>query len=473
MNIKAILNSQFGYTEFRGSQVQVIEAVLKNQSVLAVMPTGQGKSLCFQLPSVILPGLTLVISPLIALMKDQVDQARGHGLKAAFINSSQKGDERERVLEKVASGELKLLYVTPERFRKKEFLEVMGRLKISLFVVDEAHCISEWGHDFRPDFTRLGDYRETLGRPVTLAVTATATQSVQHDILKQLRLPDDTTVINDNIDRPNLSISCIDLHGIEGKIRAFVGLHHQIPGAKIVYFSLITSLESFSRELRKLNLPHWVYHGQLPPPLRKRNQSEFLSEEHGLMLATPAFGLGINKPNVRAVIHAEIPGSIEAFYQEIGRAGRDGAPAQGVLLYDEDDATIQMDFLKWANPEPEFIRSVYHLLANNSARVKAEGLDFMRQQLHFYHSRDYRLETALNLLERNGNIQGDSPENWVVIEPPQGEWMDPVYYDKRLKGQQKKLLQMIQLTRAENIKTEILKYFAADETLAPGIGDHS
>ncbi|MBY0315591.1 MAG: RecQ family ATP-dependent DNA helicase [Bdellovibrionales bacterium] len=472
MNIKAILNSQFGYDEFRGSQAQVIESVLKNQSVLAVMPTGQGKSLCFQLPSVILPGLTLVISPLIALMKDQVDQARDHGLKAAFINSSQKGDERDRVLQKVASGDITLLYVTPERFRKKDFLDVLAGLKVSLFVVDEAHCISEWGHDFRPDFTRLGDYREQLGNPVTLAVTATATQSVQKDILQQLRLPAETVVVNDDIDRPNLSISCLDLHGIESKIRAFIGLHHQYPGSKIVYFSLITSLENFSRELRKLNIPHRVYHGQLPPPVRKRHQQEFLSDAQGIMLATPAFGLGINKPDVRAVIHGEIPGSIEAFYQEVGRAGRDGQPAQGILLYDEDDVTIQMDFLKWANPEPEFVRSVYHLLANNPERVKAEGLDFMRQQLHFYHSRDYRLETALNLLERNGNILGGRPndgamEDWTVIEPPQGEWMDVEYHDKRLKGQQRKLLQMVQLTRAEDMKSDILKYFAKDDLLSP------
>jgi ATP-dependent DNA helicase RecQ len=339
-------------------------------------------------------------------------------------------------------------------------------VEVSLFVVDEAHCISEWGHDFRPDFTRLGDYRKALGEPVTLALTATATPSVQADILKQLHLPSETLQIVDDIDRPQLEISCLDVHGLDAKVRAFVALHHLYVGAKIVYFSLVTSLEAFSRELKKLNLQHSVYHGQLPTSLRKRVQSDFLKDEAAVMLATPAFGLGVHKSDVRAVIHAEVPGSIEAFYQEVGRAGRDGQLAHGILLYDEDDVAIQMDFLKWANPDPGFIHSVYNLIANNPDRVKAEGLEYLRGQLLFYHSRDYRLETAINILERNGCLRMEGEEMWIALESPSGDFMDEDLFAKRLKGQQKKLLQMVQLTKSPDMKLRILEYFKNDDSLS-------
>lgn len=460
-NIQQILKSQFGLESFRGAQQTVIEGLLHGESALVLMPTGSGKSLCYQLPSVVFKGLTLVVSPLIALMKDQVDQARRVGLKAAFINSSQSRESKQQVLKQVAAGQITLLYLTPERFRKAELWEAIKDRPLSLFVIDEAHCISEWGHDFRPDYSRLGEIREKLGNPLTLALTATATPEVKLDILEQLHLNSGSSKLYDSgVERANLELKVIEVYGLAQKVQGFVGLHHAHPGSQIVYFSLISSLEEFSKELSRLNIPHYVYHGQLYDKERRRQQEQFLTDPKGLMLATPAFGLGINKADIRMVIHGEVPGSIEAYFQEVGRAGRDGLPAFGYLLYDADDVSVQMDFIKWSSPEPEFIYRVYQLIANNSDAVKAGGLDYLRGQLLFYHKRDFRLETALNILERYGFIEGQNQREWKAIETPSGELMDVELHAKRIKQQQKKLLQLIELTRSENIQGEINKYFS-------------
>ena len=459
MNIQEILESRWGYKSFRGEQQKIIEQILQKQSVLAVQPTGFGKSLCFQLPSIVFKGLTLVVSPLIALMKDQVDDALQKNLKVAAIHSGMSRDEREKVLKKLARCELQLLYVTPERFRKDDFWEALAKNQIELFVIDEAHCISEWGHDFRPDYSRLGDIRKKLGDPCTLALTATATKEVQKDIVGQLQI-EAGHVFDDGAIRENLSLQTIEVYGHDEKVRAFIGIHHQNPGAKIIYFALISTLERFSRDLQKLSIAHSVYHGQLPDNLRRRSQEGYINDPIGLILATPAFGLGINKSDIRVVVHAEVPASIEAYYQEVGRAGRDGLPAHGYLLYDEDDVAIQMDFLKWSSPEPEFIFRVYSLLEYNMDKVRAGGLDYMRGQLLFYHQRDFRLETALNQLERFSFIEGKDAKTWKCLEYPNGELVDEQLHKKRLVQQQKKLLQLIELTKVGDPNIAIKEYFS-------------
>ncbi len=459
MNIQEILESRWGYKSFRGEQQKIIEQILQKQSVLAVQPTGFGKSLCFQIPSIVFKGLTLVVSPLIALMKDQVDDALQKNLKVAAIHSGMSREDREKVLKKLAQGAFNLLYVTPERFRKEDFWAALLQNQIDLFVVDEAHCISEWGHDFRPDFSRLGDIRKKLGEPCTLALTATATREVQADIVQQLDMRT-AQVFDSGAYRENLTLQTVEVYGHDEKVRSFVGIHHQHDGAKIIYFALISTLEKFSRDLQKLNIEHSVYHGQLPDNIRRRSQDAFLRDPKGLILATPAFGLGINKADIRVVVHGEVPSSIEAYYQEVGRAGRDGIPAYGYLLYDADDVAIQMDFLKWASPEPEFIFRVYQLLEYNMDKVRAGGLDYMRGQLLFYHQRDFRLETALNQLERFGFIEGKDAKTWNCLEYPNGDLVNEDLHKKRLVQQQKKLLQMIELTKLPNPDEKIKEYFS-------------
>ncbi len=439
----------------------VIQGALQGNSALVLMPTGMGKSLCYQIPTFHLPGLTLVISPLIALMKDQVDRAVRLGIKATYINSSLSGAERNKRYASLSRGSYRLLYVAPERFRKTEFQEALSGVEVSLVAVDEAHCVSQWGHDFRPDYSRIGEFRKLLKDPTTLALTATATPDVQKDILTQLGLPSTTAIFSSGMERPNLEVSIHNVWGEDEKVRAFIGLRSQAPGPAIVYFALISSLESFSKELRKLNVDHQTYHGQLPARLRKTSQEAFLAGDATLMLATPAFGLGIDKPDIRMIVHHEIPISLEAYYQEIGRGGRDGNPCQCHLLYDENDLSTQMDFIKWNHPEPSFVMALFALLRNHPERVQQEGLDFLRGQMHFYNSRDFRIETALNLLDRWGCTEGSlSQKNLKLIEAPDKEFLDQTKYDTNLRCQQEKLLKMVELTKTQDCRMVLIyRYF--------------
>ena len=459
--VHTILKETFGFSGFRGQQEPVVRSLISGHSALLLMPTGMGKSLCYQLPARYFAaqgaGMTLVISPLIALMKDQVDAALAKGLKATFINSSLSGEERAVRYRKLARGDYELVYVTPERFRIAEFRESLAKNKLALLAVDEAHCISAWGHDFRPDYSRLGEIRDALGNPLTVALTATATHAVRDDILKQLHLDGSTTssadgparaaVFESGVARPNLALSVIDVHGLDEKIRAYVAFRHMYPGPAIVYFSLISTLRKFSDEISRLGISHLTYHGQMNDKERKRSQEAFLRSDSDAILATPAFGLGVDKPNVRMVLHAEVPGSIEAYYQEVGRAGRDGAPSSCVLLFDDDDVSIQQDFMNWANPDPGFIRAVYNLIDRNPIRARQEGFDYLRTQMNFYNRRDFRVETAVNQLERWGALEGRQPREWKAVESPPDEYLDPKDFEARMKGQRQKLFQMVELAK--------------------------
>jgi ATP-dependent DNA helicase RecQ len=452
----ARLKDIFGHSEFRGLQEPVIRDLLSRRNILLLMPTGMGKSLCYQLPARLFSesgiGITIVISPLIALMKDQVDALAKKNFKVCFINSSLEAGEKKSRYKKLAQGQYEIIYVTPERFRNSEFREALAQNKVALLAIDEAHCISSWGHDFRPDYSRIGEIREALGQPLTIALTATATPQVRADIISQLSLSD--VILHDaGLERKNLAVKVVDVYGLDQKIQAFAAFRNDSPGACIIYFSLIETLEKFSNQLSRINIPHLLYHGQMPPKERVRVQNMFLSaaSEKGsdLILATPAFGLGIDKENIRSIFHAEIPGSLEAYYQEIGRAGRDGQLSRCYLLFDQDDLSIQMDFVKWSHPDPGFVIALFNLLERNLSRVKAEGNDYLRTQLNFYNRRDFRVETALNQLERWESISSVNSREMKVLAPPPPEFLSEERHQTFLKNQHQKLLEMVQFAQSE------------------------
>lgn len=481
MDPLTLLRKHFGYESFRGPQQAIIDRTLAGRHSLVLMPTGSGKSLCFQIPALQFEPrdhrtpLTLVLSPLVALMKDQVDALRRKNIDAAFINSSLDRSEREERQRQVREGTFRLLYVTPERFRKPEFLDAIADRDVRLLAVDEAHCISEWGHDFRPDYTRLREIRERLGSPTTLALTATATPAVQADILVQLGLhAAEVATFHDGIDRPNLSLEIQEVWGDDEKLRHIADIrqrHAAVGGVGIVYFTLIRTLERFSDLLRQERIGHLCYHGDLERQHRRRVQNQFMRGECPLVLATNAFGMGIDKEDIRFVIHAEVPGSIEAWYQEIGRAGRDGRPSDCVLLYEEADLMTQMEFLRWSNPDAEFYERVYEILAERAEQVAAFGLEWVRERLHARQKHDRRLESALAMMERYGVAD---PVRLTVIGPLARELRDANFLAAKLRRDQEKLLSLVQLIRDPGDRRAFLRrYFGLEAPSGLGVGSAS
>lgn len=460
-----LLKQYFGFTTYRGRQQAIIERTLQKKHSLVIMPTGSGKSLTYQLPALLLEDLTIVISPLIALMKDQVDVLVQRGISAAYINSSLSREERLNRYQDIAAGKYKIIYVTPERFRKPEFIEILKQRTISLLAVDEAHCISEWGHDFRPDYTRLKEFRQIIGNPPTLALTATATPAVQKDIVRQLGLsPKEVTLYHEGIERSNLFLEVFDLWGEQEKLKHILDIIQRNPGNGIIYFVLIRDLNAMGELLERKAIRHLRYHGDLNSDERRWIQNKFMRQEGQLVLATNAFGMGIDKENIRYVIHTQIPASLEAYYQEIGRAGRDDLPAVCSLLYDQQDLNIQLEFIKWNNPSAGFYDRLYRLLVSDAERINGEGIEFLREQLTFKNKFDFRLETALGILDRYGVIEGDIElKNLQIISDLPEELQKQDLLDKKLKNEQQKLYQMVQYTKEEKCrKAFIHQYFGLE-----------
>ena len=349
-DVSAALRKVFGFREFRPNQEQIVRAILEKRDVFAVMPTGGGKSLCYQLPAVLMAGTCMVISPLISLMKDQVDGARANGIRAAFLNSSLLPDERDRVTQELLANSLDLIYVAPERFVLDHFRQMLGRVKISMAVIDEAHCISEWGHDFRPDYLSLSDLVTLFPDLPVAAFTATATHRVQQDILDKLALRT-PLVVRASFDRPNLFY---DVRFKEHADAQLVSLIKKNAGkAGIIYRTSRKSVDETAAMLKARGFRALPYHAGLSDDDRQRHQEAFIRDEVEVIVATIAFGMGIDKSNVRFVIHADLPKSIENYYQETGRAGRDGETAQCTLLFAQGDISKLRFFIDGMTDDTE------------------------------------------------------------------------------------------------------------------------
>ncbi len=398
MDLTLLLRARFGFAEFRPAQKQVIDKVMAGQSALAVMPTGSGKSLCYQLPALALPGLTLVVSPLIALMKDQVDQLNQLGLPATVINSSISREQQRSRLEQAIAGRIKLLYVAPERFQNDEFRAGLSRLKVSLFAVDEAHCISLWGHDFRPDYLRLRRVIGELHSPAVLALTATATPAVRRDILAQLGIENASEIVS-GFDRPNLYLEVREVGTSAEKIRMIIELARWAP-LGIVYAGTRKNVEDIYGSLRRAGIETAAYHAGLGIQDRKGVQERFMNASQCVIVATNAFGMGIDRSHVRFVVHADIPDSLEAYYQEIGRAGRDGDPARCLLLFNYADKWIPEFFIDSSHPPPDILKYVFGKLCRpGTPQVVGDAWNKLSG------TRDHRFHASIALLSRFGYLE--------------------------------------------------------------------
>ena len=412
---RAILRERFGYPDFRPGQERAVASVLAGRDTLVILPTGGGKSLCYQVPALALPGLTVVVSPLISLMKDQVDALVARGLPAAFINSTLTSNEVADRMARAQRGELRMLYVAPERFDVPGFAERLKAIGISLLAVDESHCISEWGHDFRPSYLRIRDVRTRLGGPPTIALTATATPEVRRDIATQLALRTPETIIT-GFDRTNLSYHVVRTRTDDDKDVALVQTLREHEGLAVVYAATRRAVDRITGVLESARIRAVGYHAGLDDSHRRDVQDAFMSERVRAIVATNAFGMGIDKPNVRLVVHHAMPGTLEAYYQEAGRAGRDGKPSTCVLLHAFQDRFTHEFFIKGAYPDRKLVEAVYETLRRHSDDKGVVQLELSAlPALVAGRSSEREVESAVRMLEQHGLVSSGGDGNTRIL----------------------------------------------------------
>jgi ATP-dependent DNA helicase RecQ len=459
-DLTAVLRERFKLDSFRPGQAEIINAVLAGRDTLAIMPTGAGKSLVYQLPALLLDGLTVVVSPLIALMKDQTDKLRELGVDCLTINSGLTTREQNEASAALAAGVGDILYVTPERFRDRDFFETLLQRRVALFVIDEAHCISQWGHDFRPDYMMLGSIAERLGRPPVMALTATAGPEVQADIARQARMRDPFRRIGELI-RPNLFLEVHRTVNEETKDAALETLLNETDGTGIVYVATVKEGQRLA-ELLKGSVPVTLYHGRMPAKERHEAQERFMASGVKAVIATNAFGLGIDKPDIRFVFHYHFPGSPEAYYQEAGRAGRDGLPARCAILFREEDRAIQGYFLGGKYPDDGEALNVAQTVnrIDDGERMPvndiAERAGVARRKSRI----------VLTLMKRFGAVREYRGGAWerlipdVTTVPLHDQLLD---YESRREADRSKLNAMVRYCRTAQCRTrQLLGYFGED-----------